>query len=248
MADPNVFVSPPRREPRRGGIKSLGAFVRTERLGAAARVEYISEGCTFAALAPGLCWGTVITEDKTPDGIDTLTSIATIFGQYAGVECFLGVDSEADYRRRAENLLEASEAHEVEAVLRTWADGAAVGGTGTDITEAIALAEEQADQFYIGGPVLLMSRANAVRASADGSVTGNREGEIWTIHGTPVIASWVVPEDAIYAIGMPTVYVSDVTTTVANDLTTNREMAIAERLYGVVVDCDYRNKISIGVV
>lgn len=246
MADPIVLVDAPTRPPRRGGIKSIiGSFQRVDRLGAAANVQYLSEGCAFPSLAPGLCWGVQVPGDKSTDGIDVTNGIATIFGQYAGVECFLEVGSERDYARRAEAVLERGEHSEIEAVLSTWASGGTDVGTG-DIIEAVALADQYADQSYIGLPVIMMNRANAVRAAAAGAIEGNREGDSWTINGTPILASWVVPETDVYVIGWPTVYVSETTTTQTQHLVTNREMAIAERLYGVTVDCLFRGVATVG--
>jgi hypothetical protein len=246
MADPTVFVAAPHRETRRGGIKSLGDFVTTPRLGAASNIDYLSNGCSFPSLTPAGCW-TVgpVGPDKTIDGIDRGEGILTIFGQYAGVECFLGNDSADDYSERARHLLETGEAHEVEAALHVWADGTGETGTGAGIVAAVAAAEEYADQFYLGRPVILMSRSMAVQAGAADALGFDAEGKKWTANGTPVIASWTLPEDAIYVIGWPTVYVSDITVSVGRDWTHNTEMAIAERNYGIAVDCDFRYKVDV---
>jgi hypothetical protein len=247
MADPMVLVPTPTRPARKGGIKSIvDGFVTTARLGAAANVQYLSEGCGFPSVAPGLCWGTVTTGDKTADGISVTNGISSIFAQYAGVECFLDVRSSSDYAERARLILERGEDSEIEANLVGWADAGAVEGTGAGITNAIAAAEEWADQKYIGLPVIIMSRSLAVKAAAEGSIDGNHEsGKAWTINGTPILATWTAPEDKIFVIGWPTIYASEFLVNTARDLTTNVEMAIAERLYGIAVDCSFRAEITV---
>jgi hypothetical protein len=246
MADPMVLVPTPTRPPRKGGLKAIvGDFIVTARLGAAANVQYLSEGCAFPSVAPGLCWGTVQTGDKTADGISVENGITSIFGQYAGVECFLDFQSDREYAQRATNNLERGEHSEIEAVLAGWAAGGTAGSTGS-IVAAVGAADQYADQRYTGLPVILMNRGTAVLAAAEGAIDGDFEsGLMYTANGTPVLASWVVPANKIFVIGWPTVYVSETTTTTAKDLTTNVEMAIAERLYAVAVDCLFRAVITV---
>lgn len=246
MADPTVFVPAPTRPPRKGGLKAIvGDFIQTARLGAAANIQYISEGCAFPSVAPGLCWGTVQTGDKDPSGLTIENGITSIFGQYAGVECFLGVDTTEDYSRRAEALLERGEHSELEAILAGWAGGGTAAGSA-NLTDAIAMADQWADQKYAGLPIILIGRGNADRAAAERVIDGDfKSGLMYTANGTPILATWVVPVDKVYVIGWPTVYASEVVTTVARDLTTNVEMAIAERLYGLAVDCGFRGVVTV---
>lgn len=247
MADPMVFVAPPRREARRGGIKSLGEFVTTERLGAAANINYISNGCSFPSNAPGLCWGTILPGDKTPDGIEVENGITSIFAQYAGVECFVGVGTTADYSERARRLLVQTEEHELEAVINTWGGLAPSPGAGVTFVDGIAQAEAHADQNYVGRPVIFMNRGDVVHAAAEHAIDFDREGNMWTPNGTPVVASWAITEHRVIAIGMPTVYASDIEVTTAIHHTTNVEMAIAERVYGLAVDCLFRYLVDVTV-
>lgn len=246
MGDPLITVEAPHREPRRGGIKAItGEFTPLPRLGAAANIQYLSDGCEWPSVAPGLCWGNVTTGTKTLGGIDVETGIASVFGQYAGVECYLGEGNNAEYAARAERQLRATEEHEIEAVLIGWAEAGTVSGTATTVAEAIAKAEEYADQKYVGAPVLIMSRFMAVLGAAEGVLKGDGKGEIWTINGTPVITSWVSAENKITGIGWPTVYASEVVTNTAYNQTQNREMAIAERIYALAVDCLFRGVITV---
>jgi hypothetical protein len=246
MGDPLITVPAPHREPRRGGIKQVtGEFTALPRLGAAAGIQYISDGCDWPSLAPGLCWGNVITGSKTLNGLDVEAGISPVFAQYVGVECYLGQGNDAEYSDRARRQLLATEEHEVEAALIGWAAGADVAGTADTVAEAVAKADEYADQKYIGAPVLIMSRFTAVMADAAGVLKGDDKGGMWTINGTPVIATWVAAAGTVTAIGWPTVYASEVIVNAAYNQTQNREMAIAERIYAVAVDCLFRGVVNI---
>lgn len=247
MADPIITVAPPRRETRRGGIKALGEFITTPRLGASAGVQYVSEGCSFPSGAPGLCWGAVVPGDKTTEGLDIELGILTNFGQYVGVECFLGADTAEDYARRARNLLVQTEEHEVEAAIQTWGALAPTPGAATTFAGGIALADAQADQSYVGRPVIFLNRGDAVLAAAEGAIEGDRDGNMWTINGTPVVSSWTIGVGEVIVTGWPTVYVSDIEVVTSIQPSTNREMAIAERVYGVAVDCNFRYLVNVTV-
>lgn len=241
MSEPTVLVAAPRREPRRGGIKSItGDFIRTERLGAASKIHYISDGCVWPSNAPGLCWGASAPGDKTFGGMDVEDGVGSIFGQYVGVECYLGEGHEAEFMARARRQLEFGEAHEIEASFVNWAAGGSAAGSGVGVYNALAALEEYADQHYIGAPVILMSRRNAVLGDEDGVLHGDKQGGIWTINGTPVVSTWLMPDDKIYAIGWPSVYASDIVTAPSRNITQNREQALAERIYAMAVDCQFR--------
>jgi hypothetical protein len=235
---PNIFVEPPRRNPRKGGIKSvIGDFVSVDRLPVGAGIEWISEGCDFPKAAPGLCYvPNPITEDKVANGIER--GAGPIFGLYAGVECFLGVDT--DYHTRAEALLSQGEGRGVEEVL--WEYGMSVGGTGpaqTSWVAAIGQADEAADTLYVGRPVIMLSRFAAVQARAAKALFGDEEGNLWTANGTPVIASAAAPDNALIVFGWITVYASSLIATTVPNPVVNQEMALAERAYGIAVDCNF---------
>lgn len=237
---PNIFVEPPRRNPRKGGIKSvIGDFVSVDRLPIGSEVEWIADGCEFPKAAPGLCFvPNPVVEDKTFDGI--AVGAGPIFGLYSGVECFLGPDN--DFEARAQKALAEGEGRGVEEVLWEWA--ATIGGAplpATTLVDAIAQAEESADSYYIGAPVMMMSRRVAVWARSVGALFGGTawDGDLWTANGTPVIASAAASDAQLSIFGWPTVYGSDVITTRVINHTVNREMAIAERVYGIAVDCSF---------
>jgi hypothetical protein len=245
---PNIFVEPPRRNPRKGGIKSvIGEFTSVARLGVGSGIEWISEGCDFPKAAPGLCYvPNPVAGPKEFAGIEH--GSGPIFGLYAGVQCYLGPDN--DFDRRAQALLEQGEGRGVEEVLWEWATTA--GGTGpaqTSWVAAIGQADEAADTLYIGQPVIMMSRFAAVQARAAGALFGSNawDGDLWTANGTPVIASAAASDTVLVVMGWPTVYSSEVVTTRVIDHTINQEMAIAEGLYGIAVDCNFALHYSVTV-
>lgn len=232
---PNIFVAPPQRKPRKGGIKSvIGEFNSVDRLPIGAGLEWIAEGCDFPKAAPGLCYvSNPVTDPKEFAGIEH--GAGPIFGLYTGVQCFLGPDS--DFERRAQDALEQGEARGVEEVLWEWAVANALPEASTSLVDAIAKADETADTFYLGQPVLFMSRRVAVWAKSVKALHGDENGNLWSANGTPVIASGSASDDKLFILGWPTVYGSDVTTTRVVDHTVNLDMAIAERIYGIAVDC-----------
>lgn len=247
MAEPKVFVSPPVRKPRKGGIKSVvGEFVSTARLGAANAIQWISDGCEFPKAAPGLCYSPVpVTGDKEFDGIDH--GSGPIFGLYQGVKCFLGPD--ADYDARARQLLEQGEARGVEEVLWEYANSA--GGTGpaqTSWPAVIGQMEEAADTLYVGQPVIMLSRFAAVQARAAKALFGDEEtGRLWTANGTPVIASAAASDTVAVVMGWPTVYASDVTVVTVIDHAVNQQMALAERIYALAIDCEWALHYAVNI-
>ena len=239
MAGPMITVSSPERKPRKGGIKSVvGEFQSLPRLAVATALQWVADGCELPKLAPGLCYAEVPVEgNKELEGIGQGTG--PIFALYAGVHCFLGPD-DGDYAQRAKALLEHGEDRGVEEALWEYAGTLSVPGPAVSIVDAIATAEEYADEAYVGGPVLLMSRRAAVHARAAKAILGDEEtGRLWTANGTPVIATGAGNEDALYILGWPTVYASTFTEIQAYDPTVNQELAIAERVYGIAVDCEF---------
>jgi hypothetical protein len=238
MAGPRITVPSPERKPRKGGIKSVvGEFQSLPRLAVAEALQWVADGCELPKLAPGLCYAEVPVEGpKEFEGIGQGTG--PIFALYAGVHCFLGPDT--DYDTRAAALLAGGEDRGVEEALWEWLGTKSVPGAAVGIVDAIATLEEYADEAYVGQPVITMSRRAAVYARAAKALLGNEEtGELWTANGTPVIATGAAGEDAVYISGWVTVYGSSVTTIQAHDPVVNQEMAIAERVYGIAVDCEF---------
>ena len=173
---------------------------------------------------------------REPGAVDAL--LFGIAGQHAEAHRHAGPD--ADFDRRARKLLDEGEARGVEEVLWEWANttaGAPIAATS--IVNAVGQADEFADSYYVGEPVLMMSRLNAVRARAEGALFGGNawDGTLWTANGTPAIASAAASDASIFVMGWPTVYRSDETVTRVVDPRQNLDMAIAERVYAIAVDC-----------
>lgn len=238
MAGPKVTIAPPERKPRKGGIKSVvGEFSSTPHLAVAEALQWVSAGCEFPKLAPGLCYAPdPVTGNKTFNGIDV--GSGPIFALYQGVRCYLGNNTDYDARSRA--LLEEGEARGVEEALWEWATTQAVPEATATLVDAIAKADETADTLYLGQPVLLMSRRVAVWARAAKALFGDEEsGRLWTANGTPVIATGAASDTQLFVLGWPTVYASDFVTVRTPDPTVNLEMALSERVYGIAVDCEW---------
>lgn len=154
MADATHYVEPPRRSPRRGGIRAVAEFRDPgNRFGLGGVVEYTSPGCGTAVGDVELCYPSPMgtQAEKTREGINTIEGVGPIFGIYAGVECFYGgSDFEADARR----LLAQGSDRAIEAALNTWIQAATPEAASASLSEAIAAAENAADDEYVGLPTL----------------------------------------------------------------------------------------------
>lgn len=248
MAQP---VAPPRRKARKGGIKSIiGDYVTEPRLAVSQGVAWEDAGCAVE-LSPTRagCYDAVIQDAaKVPDGVMQFEAIGDAFARYAGVECWLGGDSDGpSYAEQASAALAEREDRSLELTLWEWAAASASTETAASLEAAIAAADEQADEEYIGLPVIIISRASADLALASG-VIAREDGGLVTANGTPVLATGAVPDAAegnVSVIGWPEVYASPVISGVAPSPTTNRELAIAERVYAIGVDCSFRHYVTI---
>ncbi len=233
-----VPVLAPARQKRLGGIRSVASWVTNTRIGAAEGVVYVSDGCTFPVEAIGLCYtqnGTAT--PKTGESIDSFNGIAEPFALYGGVECFIGPDN--DFAERARNVLIQGEDRVIEKRLETWA----LGGTAvvaTDIVGAIAAVEQEADEDYLGRPIILMSRGDAVRAAAAMAIEYGIDGVPYTVNGTPVVASASVTSGTLFAVGAVTILRSEINDIDTINHTLNTEWAVAEAVYAILVDCDFR--------
>ena len=210
---------------------------------------------TYSGTPSGTAQFTYDTTDRTGgtlppkqfSGVSQYGGIGDAFARYAGVSCYLGGDSDGpSYLDQAKALLASGEDREVEAVLWAWASAAASPGPAATIVAAIADAEEKAAASYVGQPVLIMSRAAATFAAAANVLVGDG-GALRTHNGTPVIASGMVPDSeqtTVVAVGWPAVYASDVVAVTTPQITANIGVALAERMYQIGVDCDYRYAVE----
>lgn len=239
MADATHYVEPPRRSPRSGGIRTVAEFRPADsRLSLGGIVEYTSPGCGFTVGEVELCYPSPMGDqaEKTRSGISTLEGIIPAFGAYAGVECWAGgSDFEADARR----LLADGVDRALEARLNTWIAADTVGSTLDSWVEAVAVSDDWADDHYVGLPVLLMNRGDAVRAHGLRVLESDGTGRLWTPNGTPVMASAAFTAGTIASIGGITVLEGAVTAFTANRWELNKEYAIAEQVFAILVDCNY---------
>lgn len=243
MANPTNLVEPPRRRPRKGGIKAVANVLPAPRLFASAALDWLGEPCEFPVDAPGLCWGAVVPDDpkQAQDGISEEQS-NLVFGGYTGVECW-DLASADDFEARARRTLEQGEDRYVEGKLLALL--ASIDSTPTVVggwVDAIAQAEETADAAYLGQPVIVMSRFGAVQAKAADAIDGDEDGNLWTPNGTPVLATGSFPpatETNLYITGDITMWHSDLVATTVTDPTRNTALSIAERAYALGIDCNY---------
>jgi hypothetical protein len=239
MADPTVLVEAPRRRPRKGGIKAVANIVPLPRAFAAARLDWLGEGCNFPLDAPGLCWGEVVADaDKEFEGIADGQS-GLIFGGYAGVAC-VDMTAEAEFEARARRTLEAGEDRYIEGKLVAWLETLdATPTAGSAWVASIAAAEQAADVNYVGMPIFVMSREDAALAVQAGALTGDPDQPLYTRNGSPVLATGKLDPGTYYVTGDITVWQSDVFTATTKHPTRNLAMALAERGYALGIDCDY---------
>jgi hypothetical protein len=200
-------------------------------------------GGTTPAIAVTTTTPGVPPTDKTVGGLGSGASVVPNFGGYIGVECFLhGTPDE--YGPRASDALELAQDRFVEGVLWGWITAAAATGTATGLVAAIALAEENADVSYIGRPVIHLSRQDAVTAFAASALVV-RDGKLETANRTPVVASGAYATGIVGVTGGITVEQSSIRVSPGLNYTKNTMLAIAERVYGIIVDCDYRAEYTV---
>lgn len=246
MANPTTPVTPPRRRPRLGGLYEI-ADVRDNvgRIAVGATPVFVPEPCNMTFNEVGLCYEAP-GDPKTFDGVGaTGQPVVEPYGLGYGVKCFIGPDSQEDFLRRARLGLEGIEERAAEAALYSWLEGAAPVPLGS-LALAIAAADHEADENYIGQPVIHMSRGTAVIAASQDLIFGDGAGALWTINGTPVVASAsYVNNDAVWVSGDVTVLRSATVETPAVELEKNQQYALVERVLAIMVDCGYRAKYTV---
>lgn len=237
MADPVLPVDAPTRTPRRGGIRSVAEFRLENRIGLGGVQTFVSPGCSLVVGSVELCYPSPMgtQDEKTRQGISILDSAVGAFGGYYGVECWL--DGE-DFEAVARQGLEDGEDRLVEAGLNTYLQAITSSGAPTTFTGAIALAEDNADDNYIGAPILVMNRGDVVRAAAENALWYDNDGNVWTPNGTRVLSSGKITANSVSVIGALTVLHTDVEVGYAPILVENKAFAIAERVYGLLIDCN----------
>lgn len=247
MAGPTLEVSAPTRAPREGGIEDVAEFVHNERLATVQGIVFVSDGCNFPELYEGLCYATdpAVPDEKTFDGIE-IEDGGIPFTLYSGVECFMNGGTYEEFAARARAAFDMGHGREIENQLGLWADGATAITTpvATGVTAAIGRIQQDLDDRYVGRGVILISRFDANAALAAGAL--DHEGEfLRTKLKTPVIASGRIAPGTVYGLGAVKVEHTEVVAREVDDPTTNRRYALAEAVFALVVDCEFRTKTTI---
>lgn len=238
-----VPVLAPVRQTRLGGIRPVTNWVTNARIGAAESVVYMSDGCTFPQPAIGLCYGETVTDEKEGAGIDQFAGVGEPFALYGGVECFIGPDN--DFAERARNIIIQGEDRAIEERLWNWAGAGDDAGDGATLVDAIANVDKWADGNYLGRPIILLSRADAVRAFAAGALEYGIDGVPTTVNGTPVVATGQGVDGFVRVVGATTILRSELNDIAAVDHRFNTEFAVAEAVYTFLVDCNFRARSAV---
>lgn len=248
MATPTSRADAPQRSPRKGGLSAVtGPYRTNERLGVGGTVLFDPEQCGFTFGEVAMCYSTDTTQDEMVGSAPANgASIGENFGGYTGVECYLNGNVQ-EYAPLAQAQLIAGQDRFIEARLGTWLEASTATAAGATLFDAIALADARGDLDYIGLPVVHVNRGDAVRAVAEGSLIAGApgSGELWTPNGTPVVASVAYAASRVYVSGSIAVEHSSIGVFPGQDLTHNTTLAIAERVYSLLVDCEYRYKFTV---
>lgn len=242
MAGPTLPIEAPARAPRQGGISTVADFRPNQRIGLAESVVFPSQGCTFPSTEVNRCYSADPVPDKTFSGIEIEDAIGAPFTIYAGVACFVAPDP--DELERAERLLADGQDRVLEEMIEAWAAGGTALTAGGTVLGAIAVVDQELDDKYVGQGVILMSRADAVRA--DTALRLGSDGVLRTVNGTPVIASGRIAPGTVYGTGAIAVDHTSTRSYQAIDHEKNMHYALAEAQFVLAVDCEFRVKSSTG--
>lgn len=244
MAGPQLEIAAPARTARLGGLNKVAEFRRNARLAAVQGVVFQSNGCDFPKLSEHLCYvGAEDPDAKEFSGIEIEDAIGDPFPLYAGVVCWLGPEAESDELARAVRILDDGRDRELEAQLALWAGGATALDGGT-VVQAIADVEQDLDDRYVGRGIILMSRGDAVLADAEGALE-YRDGMPHTVNGTPVVASGRMARGDVHGVGAVVIEHGDRGEHMVTDPETNRRFALAEEVFAIAVDCEFRTTAPI---
>lgn len=243
MAGPTLRLEAPTRADRLGGLSHVAEFIERNEIGVAEDFVFQSEGCAFPQLEAARCFVEDV-PDKQFGGIFVNNSITDLFTIYAGVRCFAGPES--DHEERASRALRDGRDRVLESQLGLWLAGATVLAAGGTVTGALAEVEQALDSQYVGRGVIVMSRADAIRAHSTGGLVPGPNGTAHTINGTPVLASGMIASGQVHGTGAITV---THTSTFNRDVIVHRKNlhdALAEAQFVISVDCEFRVKSSTG--
>jgi len=240
MVNHFIPIQEPTRSPRLGGLRTVAEFVDTPRMAMGGELEWTTEGCAFPVDDIAFCYPTAqVQNTKTFDtGVETMQGSIAPFGLYVGVDCFLGG---YDYEAQATSLLRQGEDRMIEKRINDFfvsLTGIAVATGG--LLEAVAKAEQDADNLYLGRPILWVNRGDAVRLRALKAIESDKgTSSLWTANGTPIVSSSKITANTVGVTGATTIAQSGTEVNRVSVHTLNRERAIAEQVYAVAFDCEF---------
>ena len=242
MAGPTLRIEAPARAARKGGITKVAEVRENGAIGNAEAVVYQSDGCTFPYTEEVRCYAASTPPDKTYAGIEVEDAIGAPFTIVAGVACFINPDP--DEKERARRLHDEGRDRVLEEVAEAWASAGTALAAGGSVDGAIAIIDQELDDKYVGQGVILMSRGDAVRAEF--ALTLGADSIPYTINGTPVIASGRVAPGTVYGLGAIVIEHTPILEVDGYDFEKNKHHALAEAIYVLAVDCEFRVKSSTG--
>ena len=211
---------------------------------------FIGSPCGVASLAPGLSDAVLgITPGTEKTFVEPSKYENHSFAIYKGVKLS---PAYKDYESEARLGLELGETFGVEQGVRILVLESAVqiGGTPQSITAALALAEQYSAERFGGKGVIHTNRAGAAwLASKRGVIVDENDHTLTTAQGTPIVngagygvngPGATVPTAGnffIYVTGPIHLYRGSVIYTQGQDLQTNTETGLAERIYTAENEC-----------
>ena len=243
MAGPTLRIEAPNRTARAGGISKVATVRQNDLIGAAEGVVFQSDGCTFPFTEEVRCFATAPVPNKTYAGIEIEGAIGAPFTLVAGVACFINPDQ--DEAERAAAAFEAGKDRALEGALATWAALGTALPAGGSVIGAIATVDQELDDNYIAQGVILMSRADVVRAET--ALMMGSDGIPHTTNGTPVLASGRVTPGTVYGLGSISIDHTATQNYESYDLEGNMHYALAEAIFVLAVDCEFRVMSTTGV-
>lgn len=237
-------VTAPTRQPRERGLKSIAEFDEDARIGASEVLAYEALPCGLPQGTVALCWedlGARVPKDGTDAGWGE--SIFPPFAQYAGASCYINDDD--NFAEQARMVLEGGEEDLIVEKIDAWvtAEGTALTAQAS-ATLALAEVEEALRDGYRGRGTILVSAYTATLLDAGGALK-QKDGEIMTVTGSRVGIVAGVPKTGVIGMGAIKVVHSPMREYQAADHRANLDLAIAERIYTVLVDCDFAVRAAV---
>lgn len=254
MATPTLRVEVPSITPARGGLLAVANPISmSDPHFGYAGIDYTPEACGVPAPAPGLCipneaLGVDEEAAKQFDGIPFITGAP--FALYKGVEC--GLANWDEYAARAERGLDHGESYGLEnAIQKIILNGdetVVIPGTHS-VESGVAALEQYAAGVYGGTPTFHASRYGTTFMSAKGLLKADGDFTLTTEQGTllangggytstgPGEVEAAAGQYWLYATGQVNIFRGETVATEAKSPSTNRALALAERIYVATVEC-----------